>query len=278
MKQPIKKRSTIRPQITLHEAVREYVSSGDSIYLGNFGGHLYSVGHELIRSRIRDLDIVMSSGGLLLDQLLGAGVVRGATIAHCWGAVGPTPAGNFRRQAEAGQLAGRLREVSMGMLTSSLTAGAWDMPWCPTTDLVGTGYVEENWSRDLLTTAFTEVASLPVSAALIPDLAFVHADIADDQGNSVIRGPLGETLVAAQAARRVIVVVEEVVSREAIRREPAVLPGVLVNALVEYPRAVWPDAAFGRYERDIHTHEQYAAATRTAELFSSWCDSLESTA
>jgi glutaconate CoA-transferase subunit A len=103
----------------------------------------------------------------------------------------------------------------------------------------------------------------------------VHADIADDQGNCVIRGPLGETLVAAQASQKVVVVVEELVSRSRIRREMAVLPGVLVDALVEYPRAVWPDAAVGRYERDVTTHERYGAATRTVEQFSQWLATLE---
>jgi glutaconate CoA-transferase subunit A len=266
---------TVRPQMTLPEAVAEYVSSGQCLYLGNFAGQLFSVGHELIRAHVEELDVVMSSGGLLLDQLLGAGVVNCATIAHCWGAVGPAPAGQFRRMAEAGELDGRLRELSLGVLISSLTAAAWDVAWCPTSDLSGTGYVEEDWTMELLTTASLPTGRTPVAAALSPDIAFVHADLADDQGNCVIRGPLAETLVAAQAARQVVVVAEELVSRERIRHEMGVLPGVLVTALVEYPRAVWPDGAVGRYERDVATHERYAAATNNPDQFLQWLASLE---
>ena len=97
--------------LSLPEAVAAYAPDGARVYLGNFGAQLFCVGHELIRQRRRELDVVIASGGLLLDQLFGAGLVRTATFGHCWSPVGPTPAWNFRRLAESGAAVGRTRKA-----------------------------------------------------------------------------------------------------------------------------------------------------------------------
>jgi acyl CoA:acetate/3-ketoacid CoA transferase alpha subunit len=110
--------------LSLPEAVARYAPDGSRVYVGNFGAQLFCVGHELIRQGRRELDIVIASGGLLLDQLFGAGVVRTATFGDCWSPVGPAPAWNFRRLAESGAAAGRLHELPLGWLTAALAAGA----------------------------------------------------------------------------------------------------------------------------------------------------------
>ena len=85
---------------------------------------------------------MIASGGLLMDQLLGAGVLRSATYGHCWSPVGPSPAWNFRRAAESGDSSVRLHELSLGMMAAALTAGAWDVPFMPVPRAAGTGYVD----------------------------------------------------------------------------------------------------------------------------------------
>ncbi|MEN3270163.1 MAG: glutaconate CoA-transferase, subunit [Pseudonocardia sp.] len=74
--------------LSLADAVRRHVRPGVRVYLGNFGAQLFSVGHEIIRQGCSHLDVVIASGGLLMDQMLGAGVLRSATFAHCWSPVG----------------------------------------------------------------------------------------------------------------------------------------------------------------------------------------------
>jgi glutaconate CoA-transferase, subunit A len=256
--------------LSLPEAVAAYAPDGARVYLGNFGAQLFCVGHELIRQRRRELDVVIASGGLLLDQLFGAGLVRTATFGHCWSPVGPAPAWNFRRLAESGAAAGRLHELPLGWFTAALAAGAQQLPFMAVPDLPGTGYVTEDWPGGRTHVAETPFGSARVIAAEVPDVAFVHADLADAAGNAAIRGPLGETVLAAQAARATVVVAEAVVPTAEVLAAGVTIPGLIVDAVVERPGAVWPDGAIGRYDRDVAAYRRYSAASRTIDGFGQW--------
>ena len=258
--------------VDVRSAIERWAPDGALVYIGNFGAQLFSVGHELIRARRRKLRVVMSSGGILLDQLLGAGAVEEAVYAHCWSPVGPSPAWNFRRVHEDGGSHVRFREVSLGILSSGLTAGAWGVPFAPTMNLEGTGYVDEDWTEGLLARASSPFGDAWVVQAIQPDVAFIHVDVCDEDGNGVLRGPRGEVALAAQAAREVVVVTEELVSREAVREAAAavVVPGILVSAIVVEPFALHPDGAPGRYDRDVVFYEEYAEAARDESRFRGW--------
>jgi glutaconate CoA-transferase subunit A len=254
----------------LAEAVSGYVRPGRRVYLGNFGAQLFSVGHEMIRQGARDIDLVIGSGGLLMDQLLGAGVLRSATFAHCWSPVGPAPAWNFRRAAQAGDTTVEMHELSLGLLTAALTAGAWGVPFMPVPGLPGTGYVDEDWSGGRLSTAECGFGTARVVGAEVPDVAFVHVDLADADGNGLLRGPVAEALVAAQAARSTVLVAEQIVDRWTVRGQGISIPGVLVDAVVEVPGAVSPDGAVGRYPRDVQAYQRYSSRSATPEGFRAW--------
>lgn len=262
------------PVIDLSEAVQRYVRPGARVYLGNFGSQLFSVGHEMIRAGSHDIDAVIASGGILMDQLLGAGVLRSATFGHCWSPVGPAPAYNFRRAAESGDTTVALHEMSLGLLTAALTAGAWGLPFMPVPALTGTGYLDEDWSSGHLETVTCGFGTAHVVRREAPDVAFVHVDRADDQGNGIIEGPTGEAVVAAQASEHVVLIAEELVTDGSLREHGFNLPGVLVNAVVHQPGAVAPDGALGRYDRDVATYEEYARLSRTPEGFRTWWESV----
>lgn len=251
----------MRPRrLTLAEAVDE-VRDGDCVYLGNFGAQLFCVADRLVAAGRRGLHVVVASGGLLLDRLIGAGVVARATFAHCWSPVGPDPAWHFRRAVETGDPPVARHEVSLGMLSAALTAGAWGVPFLPVPAPQGTGYLTEDWPDGLLAVARCEFGEAYVVRALVPDVAFVHVDLVDEWGNGVIRGPVGEALVAAQAARRTVLVAEEVADHARVRAAGIRIPGLVVDAVVHHPGAVRPDGAAGRYHRDV---DAYRALVREA--------------
>lgn len=259
--------------LSLPEAV-DRVEDGSTVYIGNFGAQLFAVGHELIRSRRRDLDAVIASGGILLDQLIGAGVLRTAVFSHCWSPVGPSPAYNFRRAAESGDNTVSFHELSLGLLTAALTGGAWGVPFAVVPDLTGTGFVDEDWSRGLLSTCESPWGSAPVVRSITPDVAFVHVDLADRAGNGLIKGPVGEVLLAAQASRDVILVAEEVVADDSVVRAGPTIPGLVVDAVVRHPGAVAPDGVIGRYDRDVAAYEEYTRQARTTEGFRAWLNDV----
>lgn len=256
-------------QVDLASAV-SLVHPGSTVYIGNFGAQLHCVGHELVRQGLDDLHVVIGSGGILLDALIGTDVACRATFAHCWGPIGPAPAWNFRRAAEGGG-GDRFNELSLGALYAALLGGAWGVPFMPIAVLDNTGYVTEAWSTGTASAA-SPFGDCAVVRSLVPDVAFVHVDVVDRLGNAVIDGPYGTAVVAAQAATRTIVVAEELCERIGDRAGVAAIPGALVSAFVVLPGAVRPDGTFGRYGRDIEAYRRYAEASRTEEGFAEWVD------
>ncbi|MBC7551998.1 MAG: CoA-transferase [Cellulomonas sp.] len=256
------------------EAVDHFAPDGSTVYIGNFGAQLFALGHELIRREVRNLDVVIASGGILLDQLIGAGNLRSAVFGHCWSPVGPSPAHNFRRAAQGGEGSTVFHEMSLGHITAALTGGAWDVPFMTAPGLPGTGFADEDWSKGYLDTASTTFGDATIVRSIRPDVAFVHVDTADFDGNGLIRGPLGEVLVAAQAARYVILVAENVVGDDSVVAAGPTIPGILVDAVVHHPGAVAPDGVIGRYERDVAAYQAYTRAASTPEGFAAWLTEL----
>jgi glutaconate CoA-transferase subunit A len=130
--------------------------------------------------------------------------------------------------------------------------------------------VTEDWPGGRTHVVETPFGSARVIAAEVPDVAFVHADLADAAGNAAIRGPLGETVLAAQAARATVVVAEAVVPTAEVLAAGVTIPGLIVDAVVERPGAVRPDGAIGRYDRDVAAYRRYSAASRTVDGFGQW--------
>jgi glutaconate CoA-transferase subunit A len=243
-----------RSRLELAEAVENFVADGDCVWLGNFGAQLFAVGHELVRQGRRDLHVVISSGGLLLDQLLAARAVAEVTFCHCWNPVGPRPTPAFRRAWQDGDDV-RWHELSFGMIVAALGAGAAGVPFAPVLVSPDVGY--RQWSPTCLTDVVTPFGSATIVRALAPDVAFVHADQAGERGDAALSTPLGESLLAVQAARRTVVVAEELVDGSPAHAQ---IPGALVDAVVHAPGAVAPDGAPGRYRRDVQAYEAYGLA------------------
>lgn len=237
------------------------VRAGDTVWLGNFGAQLFAVGEELVRAGARDLHVVVASGGLLLDRLIGAGVVAEATFGHCWSAVGPAPAWRFRRAWQDGSGI-RWHELPMGVLSAALEAAARGLPFAPVAVHPDTGYVTDGWSGGMLATVESPFGAATVVRALPVDVAFVHAAIADTDGNCSFGQPCGEALAAAGAAGRVVVVAERIASPSEVRASGIDLLGLLVDRVVELPGAVAPDGVLGHYPRDIARHESFVDSGR----------------
>jgi glutaconate CoA-transferase subunit A len=238
-------------RLELAEAVEEHVSDGACIWVGNFGAQLFAVGRELVRQGRRDLHVVISSGGILLDQLIAAGVVGEATFSHCWSPVGPQPTPSFRRAWQEGS-AIRWHELSFGTICAALGAGAAGVPFAPVALSPETGYA--GWSPEDIAEVDTPFGKATVVRAITPDVAFVHALGAWPTGEAEIGAPSGDAIPAVGAASRTVVVAEEIVDGPV---EGASIPGVLVDAVVECPGAVAPDGVAGRYPRDVAAYLAY---------------------
>jgi acyl CoA:acetate/3-ketoacid CoA transferase alpha subunit len=187
---------------------------------------------------------------------------------------------------------GRLASVNRGIEDGSLIveeysslsiafrylAGSLGLPFIPIRSLRGSDLMArllERSGSDVATIVdpFTG-ESWPALKPLLPDVAVVQVQVADEQGNAWIRGPRWDNAEQARAARRTIVIAERVVTGEVIRRSPerTVIPGMLVSHVVELPFAAHPTSVYGEYDYDGEQIECYVEASRTAAAFRAYLD------
>ncbi len=232
------------------------------------GGHLALCGfaisrnavafaHELIRVGRRHLRVSQVIGGLETDLLVAAGLVD--QLNYGGGSLdrfGPLAAVN--RAALSGQLG--LVEYSALALALRFHAGALDLPFVPTRSMLGSNLLDlllASGEARLGTDPFSGSPCLLLSP-LRPDLAVVHADRADRDGNCTIQGPLWSIPETVRASRAVVVACEELVQPGEIDPSQVVVPGEYVTAVVPTPMGAHPTAVFGRYDYDRGHLELYA--------------------
>lgn len=261
--------------MSLGEAVARFVPDGASVCLGTAieGMIPFAAGHELIRQRRRDLELIGPVSDMLFDQLIGAGCARKVTAA--W--VGNVSAGlghNYRRAVEQG-LPHRLEVEDHSNFTMALglEAGAIGAPYIPTRSLLGTGLLASNLRLRVATDPFSDTPVVLVPA-IIPDVAVLHVQRADEQGHAHAWGTVGVTREAALAARRVILVAEEILPRERILSDPNLVlaPRFKVAAVVHQPWGAYPSPVQGHYGRDHDFYHRFHEESRTIDGNRAWLE------
>jgi len=276
--------------VSMREAIADLVPDGASVAFGLQMEQMipFAAGHEIIRQQKRGLTLIGPISDILFDQLIGAGCAE-KVIAAWVSNVMMGSAYNFRRAVEQDGL----KVVNMTNFTVALAlqAGAMGVPFLPTRTALGSDTVRENEFFAEIESPFSspdlcgdgsptrpggpQVSSserLHAVRALTPDVAIVHVQRADREGNAHCWGNFGVMIEGVRAAKRVIVVAEEVVEPDLIASDPnrTVIPGFLVNALVECRYGAHPSPVQGYYKRDDAFFRQYHEQTKTRADTDSW--------
>ena len=113
-----------------------------------------------------------------------------------------------------------------------------------------------------------------VVPALNPDVAIVHVQRADVNGNAHLWGIIGEQKEAAFAAKKVILMAEEIVEESVIRSDPnrTMIPGNVVDAVCHAPFACHPSYAQGYYDRDNEFYLAWDKVSKSVESVKAWLD------
>jgi glutaconate CoA-transferase subunit A len=235
----------------MREAVARHVHDGDTVTIEGFT-HLigFAAAHEIIRQGRRDLTLCRLTPDLIYDQMIAAGCAR--KLVFSW--AGNPGAGSlhaFRRAVEGKDGPLELEEYSHFGMVARLVAGASGLPFGVLRNYAGTDLPAANPAIRSVACPYTGEA-LATVPALTPDVAIIHAQRADPQGNTQIWGLTGVQKEAAFASRRVIVVVEELVDDDVIRSDPnrTLIPGMIVDAVVVEPWGAHPSYVQGYYDRD----------------------------
>ena len=224
---------------SLSDAIAHLVHDGDTIYAAGFT-HLipYAAGHEIIRQHRRDLVLARATPDLIYDQMVAAGCAHKIIFSYM-GNPGVGSLRIVRTEMEAGHL--EWEEYSHFGMISRLQAGAAGLPFMPMNQTGATDLEIANPHIRRVTDPYSgrEVIVVP---ALNPDVAIVHVQRADAEGNAHIWGILGEQKEAAFASKRVILTAEEIVDEAVIRSDPnrTLIPGFIVNAVCHVPFCAHP--------------------------------------
>lgn len=229
----------------LDDAV-DMVADGACIYTGGAILHRKPMAfvRAVVAGRRRDLHLVSFAGSVDADLLVGAGCVTRLTTAYVGlGAYGRAP------HVTAAVTNGRVvdDEHTEWMLLGQLRAAAMGIPFLPTR--AGTGsqiaaglgfrQIEDPYGGD------TFIAVPPLQ----PDVTVLHAWRATREGDVQFCWPPEHLwdvdVLAARAARRVIVTVDEVVGRDVVMEQPQLtrLFGFDVDVIVHAPDGAWPTAS-----------------------------------
>ncbi len=259
--------------LSLQEAIGSCVRDGDEVALEGFT-HLipFAAGLEIIRQQRKNLALVRMTPDLLYDQMIGMGVARKLTFS--WG--GNPGVGSLHRFRDAVEKGWprplEIVEHSHAAMANAYEAGAAGLPCAVFRGYRGSELARVNPNIRFLNCPFTgeELACIP---ALRPDVAIIHAQKADKEGNVLIEGIVGVQKEAVLASKRAVATVEEIVDNFGPRSTNAViLPHWTLTAVAHVPGGAKPSYAHGYYARNNAFYIAWDEISRDRTVFQNWME------
>ncbi|MEZ5746398.1 MAG: CoA-transferase [Paracoccaceae bacterium] len=266
---------------TLAAAISAHVRAGDTLCFGFTHNRSHAAAYEVARQFRDTKSLTLVATGLLeyASVLVAAGAVARLESAFAGNTYpAPAPARVLQDAFESNSESDP--DWTNLTMTLRLMAGAMGWPFVLVNSLAGSDLWRSE-GRAFVRDPFGggEHAAIP---AIVPDVAFLHAPIADTEGNAVIHGPDAEESWAAFAARKVIVTAERVVSPDQLRglgpRQG--IPGHLVSAVVEAPFGAHPQGQFvwseeegvASYAEDYDFRQNLRRLSRDPDALRAWVE------
>ncbi|MFJ5958894.1 CoA transferase subunit A [Paenarthrobacter sp. NPDC092416] len=265
--------------LSMKDAIGRYVHDGDVVAIEGFTHAIpTAAGHEIIRQRRKNLTLVRMTADIVVDQMLAGGCI--STLVSSF--VGNSSAGSLgeirRRIERADPEPLDYQEYSHYGMICRYLAGAQRLPFYPLRSYFGSDLPRIQQGMRKVSSpfpdddgAFEEIYVVP---PINPDVAIVHAQRADRSGNVQMWGLTGIQAEAVFAAKRAIVVVEEVVDDDVIRADPnrTVIPALAVDTVVECPGATHPSFSQGYSDRDNDFYRAWSGISGDKTLLSAWME------
>jgi glutaconate CoA-transferase subunit A len=258
--------------MTLLKAVADLVQDGSTLAMEGFT-HLvpFAAGHEIVRQKRRNLTLIRMTPDVLYDQLIGMGIAR--KLIFSW--AGNPGVGSLHRFRDAVENDWpsplEIEEHTHAAMANAYDAGAAGLPCAVFRGYFGSDLVKKNPNIKFIRCPFTgeELACVP---SLRPDLAIIHAQQADRDGNVLIEGILGVQKQAVLAARSALVTVEKIVNTLEPAENSVVLPSWTITAVALVPGGAKPSYAHGYYSRDNAFYEDWDKISRDRDGYTRWME------
>jgi glutaconate CoA-transferase, subunit A len=254
---------------TLSEAIEELVHDGDSVAIEGFT-HLipFAAGHELLRQGRCRLELIRMTPDILYDQMIGMGAAHKLVFSY-GGNPGVGSLHRFRDAVEHGWPHPiELEEHSHAGMANRYAAGAARLPFAAMRGYIGTDLAPITRVAPI-TCPFTGEQLMAVPA-LRPDVAIVHAQEADREGNVQLWGIPGVQKEAVLSADRAMVTVERIVDRLDPQPGGIVIPGWVIDVVVAAPGGSQPSYSLGITTRDNDFYRFWDKLSRDREEFEAW--------
>ena len=226
----------------------------------------------LIRRGVRDLHLVtLPTSSLQADLLIGAGCVALLeTSAISLGELGAAP--RFTAALKAASI--HIKDSTCPALHAALQAAEKGVPFIPLRGIIGSDLLPHRPDWRVIDNPFGTDDPIVLLPAIRPDVALIHAPMADRAGNVWI-GRQRELVTMAHASARTVATVEKIIDSDLLG-DPVLaastLPGFYVEAIAVAANGCWPLGLPDHYGADLAHLGEYARLAATADGFARYLD------
>ncbi len=225
----------------------------------------------LVRRGVRDLHVLaVPVSGMAADLLIGAGCVKTMEAAAVsLGEAGLAP--SFTRGVLDGSL--KMKDSTCPAIHTALQASEKGVPFIPLCGVIGSDIAKhrDDWKvvDDPLEQGNGPILLVP---AIKPDVALIHAPLADRYGNIWV-GKRHELFTIAHAAKTSLVTYEEIHDGD-LTEDPVLsagtIPAMYIGGLAQAKNGALPLGLAGSYDADMAHIQAYAKEARTQEGFDAY--------
>ncbi|MDC3311722.1 CoA transferase subunit A [Alphaproteobacteria bacterium] len=255
--------------MTAQQAVETYIDNYDTVFIGGFGHAIpFAITHEIVRQEKRDLHLVKTGADIVFDLLVAGGCASSLTCGW-YGNPGIGMSHIISRAVASGNL--NLYESTNFSMILRLHAGKLGVPFIPSPILADGDLANSPPGVKPIICPFTQ-KPYQAHSAINPDVAIIHAQRADKNGNIQLWGSVGDTLEGCEASQKIICSVEEICTSDEIENSPhlTILPEHKIDALIVQPFGAYPSYLYDYYQRDNDYYNSHGSLTKQAEESESW--------
>lgn len=255
--------------MTAQHAVKKYIHNSDTVFIGGFGHAIpFAIAHEIIRQKKHNLHLVKTGADIVFDFLVAGGCASRLSCGW-YGNPGIGMSNIISKAVASGELA--LTESTNFSMVLRLHAGKLGVPFIPSPILANGDLAGTVDGIKTINCPFTDT-QYQAHSALNPDVAIVHAQRSDIDGNAQLWGSVGDTIDGCDASKRIICSVEEICESEEILLSPHLtkLPAHKVVAVIQQPFGAYPSYLHDYYQRDERYYEEHGGNTKDTLKSDEW--------
>jgi glutaconate CoA-transferase subunit A len=261
-----------QPAKSIEEAIAAIVDGCMLVVPREVSGVPMAATRALIKRGVKRLHLVaLPTSSMQADLLIGAGCIETLeTSAVSLGEFGPAP----RFSAAAISSAIKIKDATCPALHAALQASEKGVPFMPLRGLVGSDILRYRDDWKVIDSPFDTDDPIVLLPAIKPDVALLHAAMADRFGNIWI-GRQRELATMAHAATKTIATVEKIYDGNLLDDATfaaGTLPGFYVESIAIAERGAWPLGLPDFYAADAEHLALYASMAATEAGFAEYLD------